>query len=56
VRVLEDNLGAIDRAIEQSRQALGADPANLFLNTHLAAARQRKLALLRSATALATKG
>jgi tetratricopeptide (TPR) repeat protein len=56
VRVLEENLGAIDRAIEQSRQALSADPANLFLNTHLAAARQRKLALLRSATALATKG
>lgn len=56
VRVLEENLHAIDRAIEQSRQALGKDPANLFLNTHLAAARQRKLALLRSATALATKG
>ena len=55
VRVLEENLRAIDWAIEQSRQALSADPANLFLNSHLAAARQRKLALLRSATALATK-
>ena len=56
VRVLEENLRAIDRAIDQSREALIDDPANLFLNTHLAAARQRKLALLRSATALATKG
>jgi hypothetical protein len=57
VRVLEANLQAIDRAIEQSRQALERDPANIFLNTHLAAARNRKLALLRSATALVeTKG
>jgi tetratricopeptide (TPR) repeat protein len=56
VRVLEENLQAIDRAIEQSRQALSKDPANLYLNTHLAAARKRKLSLLRSATALAAKG
>lgn len=54
VRVLEDNLMAIDRAIEQCRQALHADPANVFLNTHLADARKRKLALLRSATAIAS--
>jgi putative zinc finger protein len=53
IRVLEANLQAIDRAIEQSRQALEADPANLFLNAHLATARQRKLALLRQASALA---
>lgn len=55
VRVLEDNLMAIDRAIEQCRQALAADPANPFLNTHLADARKRKLALLRSATALTAR-
>ncbi len=54
VRVLEENLLAIDRAIDQSRGALAKDPANRFLNTHLAAARKRKLALLRSATALAS--
>lgn len=54
VRVLEENLLAIDQAIEQSRAALAKDPANRFLNTHLASARQRKLALLRSATALAS--
>ena len=54
VRVLEANLQAIDRAIEQSQQALEADPANMFLNAHLATARQRKLTLLRRASALAT--
>lgn len=52
VRVLEENLAAIDRAIEQCRQALATDPANVYLNTHLADARQRKLTLLRRATAL----
>ena len=52
VRVLEQNLATIDAAIEQSRQALERDPANTFLNSHLASARQRKLALLRRATAL----
>jgi anti-sigma factor RsiW len=52
VRILEQNLESIDTAIEQSRQALERDPANTFLNNHLASARQRKLALLRRATAL----
>ncbi len=56
IRVLEENLAAIDRAIDQSRRALSADPANVYLNTHLASARQRKLALLRRASALATMG
>jgi tetratricopeptide (TPR) repeat protein len=57
IRILEANLAAIDKAIDQSRQALAADPANVYLNNHLAGARQRKLALLRRATALVgTKG
>ena len=57
VKILEANLDAIDQAIEQSRRALAADPANVYLNNHLADARQRKLALLRRATALVgTKG
>jgi len=56
VRVLEQNLAAIDAAIEQSRRALQADPSNVYLNTHLASERQRKLVLLRRATALATAG
>jgi hypothetical protein len=54
VRVLQQNLATIDVAIEQSRQALEADPANAFLNSHLVSARQRKIALLRRATALTT--
>ena len=43
----------IDQAIEQSRKALRADPANVYLNSHFAASRNRKLALLRRASALA---
>jgi anti-sigma factor RsiW len=53
VRVLEQNLIAIDKAIEQCRQALAADPANRYLTDHLVAAKKRKLALLRRATAIA---
>jgi anti-sigma factor RsiW len=57
IKILEANLAVIDKAIDDSRQALDADPANVYLNNHLADARQRKLALLRRATALvATKG
>lgn len=55
VQILEANLRAIDQAIEQSRKALEADPANVYLHSHLAEARQRKLALLRRASALVTK-
>jgi hypothetical protein len=53
VRILEENLASIDLAIEQSRKALRSDPANVFLNNHFAASRNRKLALLRRASALA---
>ena len=53
LRVLEANLGAIDEAIAQCRDALAADPANAYLNSHLANAKKRKLALLRRASALA---
>jgi putative zinc finger protein len=55
VTILESNLAAIDRAIDQSRRALDADPANVYLTSHLAEARQRKLALLRRASALVGK-
>ena len=54
VRILEQNLATIDKAIAQSREALEADPGNVFLSGHLVSARQRKLALLRRATALTT--
>jgi hypothetical protein len=52
IRVLEENLQAIDRAIAQCREALADDPASSYLNTYLAETRQRKLELLRRASAL----
>ena len=50
VMVIERNLAAIDQAISEARAALDADPANTFLNSHLADARRKKLDLLRRAT------
>jgi anti-sigma factor RsiW len=52
VRVIEENLAVIDRAIAQAQRALNADPANLYLNTHLADTMRRKLDLLRQAATL----
>ena len=52
VRVIEQNLAAIDRAIAQAQRALLADSANLYLNTHLAETMRRKLDLLRRAATL----
>ena len=51
--LVERNLAVIDEAIGQARAALDADPANTFLNSHLADARRRKLELLRRATSIA---
>ena len=53
VRVIEQNLAVIDKAIDQAQRALLADPANLYLNTHLAETMRRKLDLLRQAATLA---
>jgi Putative zinc-finger len=53
VRVIEKNLGIIDRAIRDAQSALAADPANSYLNQHLAQEMRRKLELLRQAAALA---
>jgi anti-sigma factor RsiW len=50
VMVIERNLAWIDQAIREARAALDADPANTFLNSHLAEARRKKLDLLRRAT------
>jgi hypothetical protein len=52
IRVIEQNLAVIDRAIAQAQRALNADPANLYLNTHLAETMRRKLDLLRQAATL----
>lgn len=56
VLVIERNLKAIDAAINEARMALNNDPANPYLNSHLADARRRKLDLLRQATTLASAG
>jgi len=52
VRIIEQNLAVIDQAIAQAQRALQADPANLYLNTHLAETMRRKLDLLRQAATL----
>jgi len=54
VRVIEKNLGIIDRAIRDAQSALAADPANPYLNQHLAQETRRKLELLRQAATLAS--
>jgi anti-sigma factor RsiW len=56
VMVIERNLAAIDKAIQEARAALDADPANPFLNSYLAESRKRKLDLLRTATTLNSAG
>ena len=50
VRILEQNLAIIDRATEQARRALLADPANPYLNNHLAEQMKKKIQLLQIAT------
>jgi hypothetical protein len=56
VLVIERNLKTIDIAIQEARMALSNDPANTYLNSHLADARRRKIELLRHATTLASAG
>jgi hypothetical protein len=51
-RILEDNLAVIEGAIDDARRALVQDPANPFLEEHLARAWQRKLAYLREAAGI----
>jgi len=53
VRVIEQNLATIDRAIAEAQRALDADSGNMYLNTHLAETTRRKLELLRQAASLA---
>jgi anti-sigma factor RsiW len=52
VRVIQQNLATIDRAIAQAQRAVAADSANIYLNSHLAETMRRKLELLRQAAAL----
>jgi len=53
VQALRKSLADIDRAIADARGALARDPANMYLNDHLAESMRMKLQLLRQATALA---
>lgn len=52
VEVVEENLRVIDRAIEESRAALAADPASRELTLMLAGAYDAKLGVLRRAVQL----
>lgn len=52
VQILELNLAIIDRAIEQARQAVAADPANGYLQDHLSNTMRQKLVLMRRAADL----
>jgi hypothetical protein len=53
VRILEKNLGVIERAIDESRRALALDPNNRFLQEHLERTWQEKLDYLREAAGIA---
>jgi anti-sigma factor RsiW len=52
IRVLEENLAVIDQAIAEARAALSEDPANAYLNQHLATTMWRKVHLLQRAATL----
>jgi hypothetical protein len=52
VRVLEQNLAIIDRAITEARAALGQQPTDPYLNRYLDQAMQRKVQLLQRATSV----
>lgn len=54
MRVIEENLRAIDVAIAQADSALRRDPGSASLNQYLAATMQRKLKLLRRAVEITT--
>ncbi|NOT33589.1 MAG: hypothetical protein HOP12_05385 [Candidatus Eisenbacteria bacterium] len=53
VRIVEQNLGLIDRALGEAQRALENDPSNAYLRFHLAATMKRKVELLRRATVIA---
>ena len=52
VQVLDRNMRVIDRAIQECRAALAADPASRFLNEKLNEALETKIELLRTAAAM----
>ncbi|MDH4043823.1 MAG: zf-HC2 domain-containing protein [Gemmatimonadota bacterium] len=52
VRVLEQSLQTIDRAIARAQEALATDPNDAYLSAHLAETMRQKLNLMRRAAAL----
>jgi hypothetical protein len=52
IRVVEQKLALIDRAIVEADRALATDSSSPYLRRHLARTRQQKLDLLRHATAI----
>jgi len=56
VDVLERSLETIDRAIEDARAALGADPGNPYLRNQLESTMQRKIDVLRRASTIQRAG
>lgn len=54
VRILEQNLAIIDRALDEARSALENDPSNPYLNGHLAEQMLRKVRLLQKAADVVT--
>lgn len=54
IRVIDESLRTIDRAIADAESALAEDPASRYLNNHLRSTMQRKLELLNQAALLAT--
>ena len=50
VRILEKNLAIIDRAIQESGEALAGDPGNEYLREHLDRSVRQKVAYLRDAS------
>jgi len=54
IATLRHSLAVIDRAIDEAREALAADPGSAYLNSHLADTMRRKMDLLRYANYFAT--
>jgi hypothetical protein len=52
VRILEQNLAVIDRAVLEASRAVERDPSNAYLRSHLASTMRLKVALLRRATVI----
>jgi len=53
VRIIEENLSIVNRAIAQAQRALAMDPASMYLKEHLAATKRQKLEFLRQAAQMA---